>query len=283
MPVYNGEKYVAESIRAILAQTFSDFELIISDNASDDRTEQICREFARQDSRIRYFRNAENIGAAGNYNRLFDLARGQFFRWANADDLFAPTLHALCLKALRDNPDAVLSYGKTEIIDESGQMIKRYEDNLHLVDESAYSRFQRFFRQVGLTNVIYGLMRTDAVRQTGVFGDGTLPAADVGFMAELTLLGTFIEVPDVLFYRRMHSDASSFDRDDDERQQTFWRAESTPFKLPEIRQNVRYLSRIWKARLDLSEKLKLSQYIVRRLIWQRRQIASELAAALSRQ
>lgn len=282
MPVYNGEKYIAESIRAILAQTFTDFELIISDNASDDGTEQICREFARKDSRIRYFRNSQNIGAAGNYNRLFELARGQFFRWANADDLFAPILHEVCLQALRENPEAVLSYGKTRIIDESGHMINHYEDNLHLVNESAYMRFRQFFERVGLTNVIYGLMRTDAIRQTGVFGDGTLPAADVSFMAELTLLGTFVEVPDVLFYRRMHSDASSFDRDDDERQQNFWRAEPTPFKLPELRQNVRYLSKVWRTRLDLSEKLKLSQYIVRRVIWQRRQIVSELAAVLSR-
>ena len=100
MPVYNGEEYIALAIRAVLDQTFSDFELIISDNASEDRTEDICREFASLDSRIRYYRNSENIGTAGNNNRLLELARGEFFRWSNADDLFAPRFHELCLKAL---------------------------------------------------------------------------------------------------------------------------------------------------------------------------------------
>jgi len=80
----------------------------------------------------------------------------------------------------------------------------------------------------------------------------------------------------------MHSGASSFDRDDDERQQNFWRAESTPFKLPELRQNIRYLRRIWKTRVAFSEKLRLSAYIMRRLVWQRSQVAAELVAVFRR-
>jgi glycosyltransferase involved in cell wall biosynthesis len=282
MPVYNGEEYVALAIDSVLSQTFNDFELIISDNASDDRTEEICREFASADPRIRYYRNAENIGAAGNYNRLVELARGEFFRWSNADDLFAPKLHELCLRALRQHPDAVLSYGKTEIIDEFGKTLHLYDDNLHLSQPLANERFQRFFEQVGLTNVIYGLMRTDAVRQTDVFGDGTLPAADISFMAELTLQGSFIEVPEVLFYRRMHSGASSADRDDDERQQNFWRADSSPFKLPKLRQGVRYWRRIWSSKVSVAEKLRLTAYVLRRLIWQRSAVASELIAVFWR-
>jgi len=161
-------------------------------------------------------------------------------------------------------------------------VVKRYEDNLHLPQRSANERFQRFFEQVGLTNGIYGLMGTEAVSQTGVFGDGSLPAADVSFMAELTLQGTFVEIPDVLFYRRMHSGASSFDRDDDERQQNFWRAESTPFKLPVIRKNFIYLCRIWTTKIAFLEKLQLSVYTMRRLVWQRSKIVSELVAVFRR-
>ncbi len=282
MPVYNGEEYIALAINSILCQTFGNFELIISDNASDDRTEEICQEFAGSDSRVRYFRNSANIGAAGNYNRLLELARGEFFRWSNADDLFAPTLHQSCLDALSHNPDAVLSYGKTEIIDEFGSTTERYHDNLHLSQRSAYDRFRRFFEQVGLTNAIYGLMRTEAVRQTSVFGDGSLPAADISFMAELTLQGIFIEVPDVLFYRRMHSGASSFDRNNEERQQNFWRAQSSPFKLPTLRKNLLYFRRIWATKIAFAEKVRLSMYIARRLVWQRSDVASELVAVFRR-
>ena len=280
MPVYNGEEFLVQSVQSVLDQTFGDFELIISDNASDDRTEEICREFAEKDSRIRYYRNAENIGAAGNYNRLVELARGEYFRWSNADDLLAPNLHEECIKVLDAHPEAVLSYGKTEIIDENGDATERYDDNLNLTQQRASERLPRFFEQLGLTNVIYGLMRTSAVRQTSVFGDSTLPAADVSFMAELVMLGTFIEIPQLLFYRRMHSGASSFDRDDDEKQQQFWRGESTPFKLPQLRQTFRYLRRTWKIDIEFMEKLRLSFYILRRLFWQRSAVASELIYAI---
>lgn len=280
MPVYNGEQYLSQSIQSVLDQTFGDFELIISDNASIDRTEEICREFAEKDSRIRYYRNAQNIGAAGNYNRLVELARGEFFRWSNADDLLAPTLHEACIEALEAHPEAVLSYGKTEIIDANGDAMERYDDNLNLTQRRASERLPRFFEQVGLTNVIYGLMRTDAVRKTSVFGDGTLPAGDVSFMAELVLQGTFLEVPQLLFYRRMHSGASSFDRNDDERQQEFWQARSTPFRLPRLRQALRYLQRIWRIEIEIMERLRLSIYILRWLFWQRSAVASELVSSI---
>ena len=282
MPVYNGEEYVASAIQAILDQTYGDFELIISDNASDDATESICREFAARDPRIRYYRNPENVGAARNYNRLVDLARGRYFRWSNADDLFAPELHERCLEALEANPRAVLSYGSTEIIDQHGNTTRTYHDNLHITDERASDRLPRYFEQVGLTNAIYGLMRTDAVRKTSVFGDATLPAADIDFMAELVLLGEFIEVPGPLFYRRMHAEASSFDRQDHERQQRFWRAQASPFKLPVLRRNLRYLRRVWGAPITYREKFRLTAFILRRLLTLRSHVASELVGVFRR-
>jgi glycosyltransferase involved in cell wall biosynthesis len=81
LPVFNGEKYLAEALDSILSQTYRDFKLIISDNASTDRTEQICREYAAKDRRIRYYRNEKNIGAPKNFNRVFELSSGKYFRW----------------------------------------------------------------------------------------------------------------------------------------------------------------------------------------------------------
>ena len=282
MPVYNGEMYIADSIQSVLKQTFGDFELIISDNTSQDGTEEICRSFAAGDARIRYVRNDQNIGAAANYNQLFELARGRYFRWSNADDLIAPELHEMCVGVLDDNPEAVLAYGKTEIIDGTGKKLRPYDDNLHLPQASANERFRKFFDQVGLTNVIYGLMRTSAVGRTKVFGDGTLPAADIGFMAEMTLHGTFLEIPRVLFYRRMHEEASSADRQDDERQQYFWRAESTPFRLPALRQAMRYVRAVWASGNAVPEKARLSAFLLRQLVWQRSDIAAEFMTLLPR-
>ena len=100
MPVFNGENYLAEALDSLLTQTFSDFELIISDNASTDKTEEICRAYAVRDQRIRYFRNQENLGASRNYNRVFELSSGEYFKWAAHDDLCAPEFLGRCVDVL---------------------------------------------------------------------------------------------------------------------------------------------------------------------------------------
>jgi len=88
VPVYNGEPFIREALDSLLAQTFTDFELIISDNASTDRTEAICREYAAKDERIRYVRQAEHCGAMANFQFVLDEAVGEYFMWAAADDIF---------------------------------------------------------------------------------------------------------------------------------------------------------------------------------------------------
>ena len=88
LPVYNGEKYLAESLDALLGQSYGDFELIISDNASTDATEAICREYAAKDPRITYLRQPANIGATPNHNFVFEQSHTELFKWASYDDLY---------------------------------------------------------------------------------------------------------------------------------------------------------------------------------------------------
>ena len=104
LPVYNGEPFVERAINAVLAQTYSDFELVISDNGSTDRTEEICREFAGRDARVKYVRAERNQGAIWNFNRVFELSQGEYFKWAAADDVFLPTFLEKCAQVLDDNP-----------------------------------------------------------------------------------------------------------------------------------------------------------------------------------
>src|ERR1700754_708341 len=101
MPVYNGERYLRDTIGAILAQTFTDFELIISDNASTDGSSAICAEFAQRDPRIRYVRQEINRGAAANFRYVLDAARAPFFVWAGADDMRSPDFLAVNLDILQ--------------------------------------------------------------------------------------------------------------------------------------------------------------------------------------
>ena len=120
LPVFNGEKYIEESIEAILAQTYTDYEFIISDNASTDRTQEICLGYAKSDERRKYHRSSTNLGAAPNYNRAFDLSSGIFFKWAEFDHLIAPEFIMKCYEVLEQNPKVVLCSPLSTIIDENG-------------------------------------------------------------------------------------------------------------------------------------------------------------------
>ena len=276
MPVYNGEPYVESALRSVLAQTFGDFELVVCDNASTDRTAEIVRDLAAGDRRIRYVRNDRNLGAAGNYNRAFEMSEAPYFRWMNADDLIEPELHACCLEALEANPKAVLAYGRTRIIDGGGNVTEDYDDGLDLRDERPSVRLREFFERVGLTNVIYGLMRRDALARTSLMGNGRMPAADTRLMAELTLLGKFIELEPVLFYRRMHAGASSWDRGDAERQSAFWGAGQTSFGAPHWRLYAGYLQRACAYPMPASERLRVIGHLIHQMYWGRRSLASDL-------
>lgn len=211
MPVYNGEQYLADSLDSILKQTYSDFELIICDNASTDNTEKICRDYMKLDRRIRYFRNPVNIGAAKNYNNVFQISIGEYFRWANHDDLFAPESLARCVEVLDNRADVVLVYPRTKIINYMGDIVCNYNDDLDLQTEVVSDRFAKAWQRVRMINVIYGLIRRKIIEKTTLMND--FFGADVSFVAELSLYGKFFEIPDYLFFRRVHKDAFSSKKD----------------------------------------------------------------------
>lgn len=212
LPVYNGERYLREALDSLLSQSFADFELIISDNASSDGTREICEHYARMDPRVRYDRLEENLGAAPNYNRLVHMARGEYFKWAAHDDNCYPDFLSKCVSALDDNPDAVLCYPSTHVIDSDGKVVCEYRDNLGLTQPSPHERLLaylriNFMRQTGMCNPIFGLLRISALRKTRLIQD--FIASDRSLLAHLTLLGKSIELPDILFQRRVHAGTST--------------------------------------------------------------------------
>jgi glycosyltransferase involved in cell wall biosynthesis len=124
MPVYNGENYVAEALDSILAQDFADFELIITDNASTDSTEAICRDYARRDPRIRYHRHPRNLGAAPNYNSGYELATGEYLKWCAHDDRISANYLSECVRLLDADPQVALAFGRTQCIDGAGAPLR---------------------------------------------------------------------------------------------------------------------------------------------------------------
>jgi len=209
LPVYNGEKYLAQAIEAILAQTFRDFELIISDNGSTDATATICQKFVKNDSRVRYSRNSENLGVAANYNRTVHLARGEFFRWATYDDLMAPELFEKCIEVLEENPKVILCYPRTINIDDDGNDLGDYVDDFSFLDDDPVIRFKKVMRRIRDydCNAEYGVIRRNVLLKTAMEAD--YHSADKVLLSELVLHGHFCEVPHRLYFHRLHEGGST--------------------------------------------------------------------------
>jgi glycosyltransferase involved in cell wall biosynthesis len=203
LPVYNGQKYVAESIEALLGQSFTDFELIISDNASTDETGDICRGYEKQDPRVRYFRQPRNVGLAPNHNFVAEQARGGLFKWASNDDLYASDLLERCVDALDKYPDVVLVHSWTARVDDSGVLTKAFEYPLNTASPRAPERFRSLLFVSGGDDD-YGVMRTEVLRRTAM--KESYHHADRTIIAELSLYGRFYQVPDWLYFRRDHAD-----------------------------------------------------------------------------
>jgi glycosyltransferase involved in cell wall biosynthesis len=212
LPVYNGERYLETALKALLAQSHEDIELVISDNASTDGTEELCRSFASADSRIVYYRQEVNRGAAWNHNFVVRASHGEYFRWCSYDDIVAPELVADCLEVLESDPRAVLSFPGTYVIDGAGEIAGEYTMDLPWVGESPQSRLSNLLLPdlpdslINYCYPIYGVIRRDVLLQTPLLG--TYQSADNILLVELALRGGWIQVPRRLFYSRRHEQSS---------------------------------------------------------------------------
>lgn len=277
IPVYNGENFLAEAISSVLAQTYTDWELIISDNASTDGTEAICRHYAAQDARVRYFRSDENRGAAWNYNRLVELARGQYFRWLAHDDCLAPSLLEKSVFILDSYPEVVVAFTWTQDIDAAGEFLQVKRSTVHADAATPHFRFR------GLSNVVpwhnceevFGLIRIDVLRQTALIAPYT--DSDRTLLAELGLHGPFYEIPQPLFLHRLH-EASSVVVNPDARERAAWFDPARKqLVLPSWRQWYELLQVVGRSPVRGREKLncyvELARWTKRRRKWLGRELA----------
>lgn len=210
LPVFNGENYVELAVRSILAQSYADFELIISDNGSTDATESICRRLAALDARIQFHRHETNRGAAWNYNFTVEVARGEYFKWQAHDDLCSPDFLQSCIEVFQAAADdVVLVYPRTVIIDDAGQPMPRLvAESIEATDAQPHKRLRLVLRRLNMACAVFGLMRTRVLRQTRMID--RFIASDYVLLAELALLGRLREVPRECFFRRVHARISTY-------------------------------------------------------------------------
>ena len=277
LPVYNGEKYLAEAIESMLCQTYEDFVLLVLDEASGDATEDIGRTYERQHDRVRYYRNERNLGLAPNFNKAFRLSSSPYFKWAAYDDLCGPEFLERCVDVLDSDPSVVLAHTEMQPIDERGAFLPFDQEHQAFVDRGGNFRYPDLNRRVDLRSLdvvtlfkailhkgpgheLYGLIRTSALQKTSLLrSHGRLLLNELGFM------GRIHHVPEPLFFPRFHSENVHRET---RRERLHMQTGRTPkIVLPPWREFIDYLSVITAADITSLQKLRcawaLMQYAAR--------------------
>ncbi|NHZ70177.1 MAG: glycosyltransferase [Proteobacteria bacterium] len=252
LPVYNGERYLAGALDSILSQSYNDFLLVISDNASSDDTRDICEDYAARDERITYVRQEKNMGGAWNFNAVVEHASSPMFKWISHDDLTGEGFLELCMAELVDAPDdVILCYPRTILIDDEGEPIGDFDDDLDLRQESPCARLRGYLDNYKMSNPIFGVIRRNLLTRTSMLG--SYASSDKVLMAEMAIVGKFWELPDRLFLRRYHEEMSrKANVTPDEVAAWFDPNHPHPVSMTRSKLYVEYMRSIASARLGLS-------------------------------
>ena len=219
MPVFNGSNFIRNALDSILEQDFTNFELIVTDNASEDDTAAIVAEYAAKDPRAKLVRNKKNIGAAANYNLGFEKASGKYLKWCAHDDCLSPNFLSRCLEVLKANPDTSLAFAETLGITPKHEIVKiEGEQTPALLSDDPAVRFKQAIELSGTCFPIFGLFRKDLLARSTLHR--AYYSSDRALLAEMAILGKFRRVDDAIFYNREHEQRSI--NIDDKVQRSFW-------------------------------------------------------------
>ena len=271
VPAFNSEKWINAAIESILSQSFRDLELIISDNASTDSTYGICERFARTDSRVLLLRNERNLGATRNYNAVLAAARGTYFKWAASSDWCAPTFIEKCVTALERDHTAVLACPRTAIFEDSIDTAEAYDQDIELLSRTSAVRFIELLSSLRLNNVINGLIRRNALLRASTLGG--YMSADVVLASELALMGRFLRIDELLFFRRMSVETATKLMSPREVAQHIVPTARAPLKFQEWRYHLGLLRATRFAGFPRRDWFRVVGYYLRGLFWSRRKLA----------
>jgi glycosyltransferase involved in cell wall biosynthesis len=215
-PLFNHADNFREAIESILGQTFTDFALVLVDDASSDATAAIAREYAERDARVSYVRNEERLGLVDNSRKAFAIARqrypeAEYFAWTSDHDLWHPRWLQQLVDVLDNNPDVLLAYPLNRRIGPEGDLLKRKPwifDTFGVMNR--WTRLRSGIREMRAGNMVYGLYRARSLERAGVYRRVVVP--DRLLVAELSLYGQFKQVPEVLWFRRWYGRVFSLER-----------------------------------------------------------------------
>ena len=203
LPVNNGEKFIKKCLNSILNQTRTDFKLIISDNASEDKTAEICKEFMKKDPRIKYFKQEKNIGVLENFYFVLNEAKSQYFVWIAADDYWGSDFLESNVRNLEANEKIVGSISKIKYFDNDGLIENRKEFPYHKYPlNGTYEERASFYLRVTSAENIYAVFRTEALKQSLVVR--AMFAIDGAILLKVLKFGDIIVNDDILLFRYKH-------------------------------------------------------------------------------
>ncbi|WP_165492053.1 glycosyltransferase family 2 protein [Egibacter rhizosphaerae] len=202
LPVYNGADLLPGTLDSLLAQTWGDFEIFVSDNGSTDRSVEVARAYAGTDPRVRVFAHDRNRGAAWNYNFTVWATHSELFKWAPHDDRYEPTYLERCVAALDADPTAVLAQARPVDVDVDGRVLKRWEPYARGTAPDVRRRFRSVATTWWHCLPIIGVIRRPILQQTGLIG--SYESSDGVLLAELSLYGTFVELDEGLLLHTEH-------------------------------------------------------------------------------
>jgi len=277
IPAYNSQNHIGFTIESLLAQSYGDFEIIVSDNASTDRTRDIVENYSRNDKRIRYVRQDRNIGANPNYSYVATIAKGKYFKWSSSSDWYAPTFLEKCRAVLESQADTVLVATRTRFFQTDLNDYVDYQHDIDLLDERPTDRFIRLTKTMALNNAMNGLIRTAALRATPLIEP--YRNADIVLMGYLALLGKFRLLDDRLFYRRMDAQTATSLQSEEEVWKHHYPVLDARSLFQGSKRQIGWLRAALATPLGLVERVRALTYVAKIWYWERSVFVTDLSDA----
>jgi glycosyltransferase involved in cell wall biosynthesis len=277
MPAYNSAAHIGVALESLLGQTFGDFELIVSDNASADETREAVEDYRRKDSRIRYERQPVNVGANRNYSLVAQRARGKLFKWTSSSDWCAPVFLERCLQLLRAHPDTVLAAPRTRLFERTPDNSRPYDGDIEVLDDTPSARFRTVMSTMALNNAFNGLIRMHALRRTRLVR--AYRGSDVILMGHLALLGKFRLIDEGLYYRRMERSSSTALQDESDVWKHHYPQPTVHMLMQGTKRHLDAFRIVVSTPMPHAERLRALAIAARMCRWNRRFLTEDLSQA----
>ncbi|MGE0099195.1 MAG: glycosyltransferase family 2 protein [Hydrogenophaga sp.] len=279
MPIYNGALTIAETMESLLAQSFTDFEIIVSDNASTDHGVEIVKAFQQRDARIRLIQQPVNLGANGNFSAVVDAAEGEYFKWSTCSDLCSSSFLQASVDLLDRHPEVVLAAPKTQLFTSDSKEVTPYTQDIEIRDTTPAARFKRLVETLKLNNAMNGLIRTQALRYKRPAIDHYLKA-DIVMVSCLALQGQFRIAPEAIFLRRMDPATSTSLMSPEDDIKHHYPVMSSRALFPTWRLYRGWWRAVQQAPVPLEDRRFAHRYLLRMCNWERKEFLHDLAGGL---